>query len=268
MATHVAAFLITVGAYSFARRHSQNLRYSFGTGKVSVLGAYTSAIILGGIAVFMVGESVNRLLNPLPIHINEALFVACLGLTVNVVSALLLKDHNHGEMGHSHSHHSDHSHSQGHAHSHHHDLNLKAAYLHVLADAVTSVLAILALTGGKLFGWTWLDPVMGIVGSGVIAQWSYTLVRDTHVILLDKEPESTDLNQEIRRAIETDGDTRIADLHIWQVGAHKFAAIISLVAHNPKSPAEYKPRLAEHEELVHVTVEVHHCESESLSHKH
>jgi cation diffusion facilitator family transporter len=249
MATHVAAFVITVGAYAFARRHSTNAQYSFGTGKVAVLGAYTSAIVLGGIALFMAVESVNRLLHPLAIHYNEAIIVACVGLAVNVISALLLKDHDHG--------HGDHGHGPG--HSHHHDLNLKAAYLHVIADAVTSVLAITALTGGKIFGWTWLDPIMGIVGSGVIAQWAYGLVRDTNVILLDKEPEESDLNDEIRKAIQADGDSVITDLHIWQVGVRKFAAIISVVAHEPKSPAAYKVPLKEHEELVHVTVEVQKC---------
>jgi cation diffusion facilitator family transporter len=259
MGTHVAAFFITVAAYAFARRHSKNARYSFGTGKVAVLGAFTSAIVLGGIALFMVAESINRLVNPLPIHYNEAIAVACIGLVVNVVSAWMLKDQPHE---HHHHHEDDHSHSHDHAdgHSHHHDLNLKAAYLHVLADAVTSVLAILALTCGKFFGWSWLDPVMGIIGSGIIAQWAYTLVRDTNVILLDKEPETSDLNQQIRNALENDGDTVITDLHIWQIGVHKFAAIISLVAHQPKSPSAYKEILKQHEELVHVTVEVHQCE--------
>jgi cation diffusion facilitator family transporter len=250
MGTHVAAFFITVAAYAFARRHASDRRYSFGTGKVAVLGAFASAIILGAIALVMAGESVHRLFNPLPIHFNEAIVVACVGLAVNIVSALLLKDHPH---------HEDH-----HGHGHHHDLNLKAAYVHVLADAVTSVLAICALTGGKFLGWTWLDPVMGIVGSGVIAQWAYGLVRDTNVILLDREPESSDLNAEIRRAIESDGDTVIADLHIWQVGANKFAAIISIVAHQARSPAAYKALLKEHAELVHVTVEVQRCDAEQM----
>jgi cation diffusion facilitator family transporter len=247
MGTHVAAFLITVGAYSFARRHSKNARFSFGTGKMAVLGAFTSAIVLGGIALFMAGESVNRLFHPLPIHFNEAIVVACVGLGVNVLSAVLLKD--------------PHSHDAHHGHAHHHDINLKAAYLHVLADAVTSVAAILALTGGRFFGWIWLDPVMGMVGSGVIAQWAYALVRDTTVILLDKEPAHCDLNSEIRRAIELDGDALITDLHIWQVGVERFAAIISVAAHEPKSPAAYKEPLKEHCELVHVTVEVQKCET-------
>ena len=248
MGTHVAAFVIAVAAYAFARRHASNRRYSFGTGKVAVLGAFTSAIILGAIALVMACESVHRFLHPLPIHFNEAIAVACVGLAVNVVCALLLKDHPH--------------HEHQHGHAHHHDLNLKAAYIHVLADAVTSLLAIAALTGGKFLGWTWLDPAMGIVGGGVIAQWAYGLVRDTHVILLDREPDSSDLNAEIRRSIESDGDTVIADLHIWQVGVNKFAAIISIVAHQPRSPAAYKALLKEHAELVHVTVEVQRCHAE------
>jgi cation diffusion facilitator family transporter len=249
MGTHVAAFIITVGSYWFARRHTNDSRYSFGAGKVAVLGAFVSAIVLAAVAAFMAGESVNRLLHPLPIHFNEALVVASLGLVVNVVSALLLKD------GHAHSNH------HGHDRHSHHDLNLKAAYLHVLADAVTSLLAITALTGGKAFGWTWLDPAMGLVGSGVITQWAYALARDTNAILLDKEPETSDLKMEIRRAIEADGDTHITDLHIWQLGVNKFASIISVVAHDPKSPAGYKELLAEHEELVHLTVEVQTCEA-------
>ena len=246
MGTHVAAFVITVGAYWFARRHASEARYSFGTGKVAVLGAFTSAIVLAAVAAFMASESVNRLLHPLPIHFNEALVVASLGLAVNVASAWILKD--------------CHAHPDHHGHGHH-DLNLKAAYLHVLADAVTSLLAIAALTGGKFLGWDWLDPVMGIVGSGVIGQWAYALVRDTNAILLDKEPETSDLNLEIRKAIEADGDARITDLHIWQVGVNKFAAIISVVAHAPKPPAAYKEPLAVHEELVHLTVEVQTCEA-------
>lgn len=250
MATHVAAFLITVGAYALARRHSKNEAFSFGTGKIAVLGAYTSAIVLGGIALFMAGESVLRLFHPLPIHFNEAIAVACVGLTVNVVSAWLLRDQHH---------HAGHDHHD-HGHGHEHDLNLKAAYIHILADAVTSLLAIIALTGGKFLGWAWLDPVMGLVGSAVISQWAYGLIRDTNVILLDKQPEDSDLNVEIRKALESDGDTLITDLHIWQIGVNKFAAIIALVAHEPKTPESYKALLKEHEELMHVTVEVHKCD--------
>jgi cation diffusion facilitator family transporter len=248
MSTHVAAFLITAWAYVVTRKNAENRLYSFGAGKVGVLGAYTSAIILAGIALFMAVESVKRLFQPLAIHYNEAIGIAAAGLIVNLVSALLLKDeHHHG-----------HGHEQG-SHSHEHDINLKSAYIHVLADAATSVLAIIALTAGKLWGAAWLDPVMGIVGSAVIAQWAYGLIRQTQVILLDKEPADSDLNQEIRKSIESDGDSVITDLHIWQVGSNKFAAIISLVSHQPKSLEAYKAPLKEHEELVHVTVEIHQC---------
>jgi cation diffusion facilitator family transporter len=249
MATHVAAFVITVGAYALVRRHAGNTAFTFGTGKISVLGAFTSAVVLGGIALFMAGESIQRLFHPLPIHFNEAIAVACAGLAVNIASALLLKDHHHHSAPGLHHHGPEHD----------HDLNLKAAYIHVLADAVTSLLAIIALVGGKTFGWVWLDPAMGLVGSAVISQWAYTLIRDTHVILLDKEPDTSDLNVEIRKALQADSNTLIADLHIWQLAVNKFAAVISVVAHDPKTPAAYKQLLREHEELVHVTVEVNHC---------
>jgi cation diffusion facilitator family transporter len=256
MATHVAAFAITVGAYVLARRHARSASFTFGTGKIAVLGAYTSAIVLGGIALFMAGQSVLRFIHPLPIQFNEAIAVVCVGLAVNVTSALLLKEHHH-----------HHSAAEGHLHhdhDHHHDLNLKSAYIHVLADAVTSVLAIVALSGGKLFGWTWLDPVMGLVGAAVITRWAWTLVRDTHVILLDKQPEETDLGVEIRKAVEADGDTIVTDLHIWQVAVNKFAAVIAVVAHEPRSPQAYKDLLREHEELVHVTVEVNMCDGHDI----
>lgn len=255
MSTHVAAFLITAWAYALTRKNAGNRLYSFGAGKVGVLGAYTSAIILAGIALFMLVESVKRLFQPLAIHYNEAIGIAAVGLFVNLVSAFLLKDSHHHGHGHG-------SHAESHTHSHDHDINLKSAYLHVLADAATSVLAIIALTAGKLWGAAWLDPVMGIVGSAVIAQWAYGLIRQTQVILLDKEPEDSDLNQEIRKSIESDGDSLITDLHIWQVGPNKFAAIVSLVAHQPKSPEAYKAPLKEHEELVHVSVEIHQCKGE------
>jgi cation diffusion facilitator family transporter len=251
MSTHVAAFLITAWAYAVTRKNAGNRLYSFGAGKVGVLGGYTSAIVLAGIALFMLVESVKRLFQPLVIHYNEAIGIAAVGLVVNLVSAFLLKDNPH------------HGHEHGHSsHPHQHDINLKAAYIHVLADAATSMLAIIALTGGKLWGAAWLDPVMGIVGSAVIAQWACGLIRQTQIILLDKEPEDSDLNQEIRKSIESDGDSVITDLHIWQVGSNKFAAIISLVAHHPKSPEDYKAPLKEHQELVHVTVEIHQCGGE------
>ena len=250
MSTHVAAFVLTAVAYSFGRRHAKDAQFTFGTGKIGVLGGFTSAVVLSGIALFMAVESVRRLVTPLPIHFKEAIIVAAVGLVVNLVSAWILKDdpHNHHHHGHDHSHDGP-----------HHDLNLRAAYMHVLADALTSVLAITALTLGYFFGWVWLDPVMGLVGMVVIISWAYMLLRDTSSILLDRIPANTDLPVVIREGIENDGDTKITDLHIWQVGVGKFAAIIGVVAHHPKTPEEYRAALKMHEELVHVTVEVQKC---------
>ena len=255
MSTHVAAFLITALAYYFSRRHSADPRYSFGTGKMGVLGGFASAVILAMIALLMAGESVHRVFNPVRIQFNDAIGVAVVGLLVNVVCALLLKD----------DHHHSHGHSGDHGHAHGSDLNRHAAYVHVLADALTSVTAIVALLAGKFFGWSWLDPVMGIVGSAVVAVWAYGLVRDTSGILLDRTPESSDLPDEIRRAVESDGDAVINDLHIWQVSAGRFAAIVSIVAHDPKPADAYRALLREHEELVHITVEVQHCQEHGSS---
>src|SRR5881396_4233617 len=244
MSTHVIAFLITAVAYYLARRHAANVRFSFGTGKVGVLGGFTSAVVLSIVAFLMAGESVRRLFVPLTIHFNEAIGIACVGLLVNLGCAVLLADRHHDHGGGS---------------AHHHDLNLRAAYLHVLADAFTSVLAITALTGGKFFGWAWLDPVVGIVGSGVVFSWAYTLLRDTSGILLDRTPASSDLPEEIRRTVESDGDSLVTDLHVWQVGTGKFAAIVSIVAHEPRNSDEYRELLREHEELVHLTIATEHC---------
>lgn len=257
MATHVAAFAITALAYWLSRRHADNTRFSFGTGKVGVLGAYTSAIILGGVALYMAGESIARLLTPQVIAFREAIPIAFLGLGVNVLSAFLLK-HDHGD------HHSSHHTHGEHESSHHHDLNLRAAYIHVIADALTSVFAITALTCGLFFGWHWLDPIMGIIGSLVIAQWAYALIRDTNPILLDTESEHSDLSEEIRKALESYEDVVVCDLHVWQVSSGKYAAIISIATHEPKPPDVYKALFCEHEELVHATVEVHRCESVDL----
>jgi cation diffusion facilitator family transporter len=254
MSTHVAAFLITAWAYVVTRKNAGNRLYSFGAGKMGVLGAYTSAIILAGIALFMLVESVKRLFQPLVIHYNQAIAIAAVGLIVNLVSAFLLKDSHHHGHGHEHG-----FHSEPHSHSHEHDINLKAAYIHVLADAATSVLAIIALTAGKLWGAAWLDPVMGIVGSAVVFSWAYKLLRDTSGILLDRTPESSGLRDEIKRAIESDGDSLITDLHVWQIGAGIFAAIVSVAAREPKSPAACRELLRGHTELVHVTIEIHPC---------
>ncbi|PYL57972.1 MAG: cation transporter [Verrucomicrobia bacterium] len=250
MSTHVLAFLITAVAYYFARTQAGNARFSFGTGKVGVLGGFTSAVVLSIVAFLMAGESVHRLFVPLEIHFNEAIGIACLGLLVNLGCAVLLADRHHDHGGGS---------------SHREDLNLRAAYLHVLADAFTSVLAISALMGGKFFGWAWLDPVVGIVGSGVVFSWAYTLLRDTSGILLDRTPASSDLPDEIRRAVESDGDSLVSDLHVWQVGIGKFAAMISVVAHEPKSCDAYRALLRAHDELVHVTIETHLCREDHQS---
>jgi cation diffusion facilitator family transporter len=244
MSTHVLAFLITAVAYYFARTQAGNARFSFGTGKFGVLGGFTSAVVLSIVALLMAGESVHRLFAPLEIHFNEAIGIACIGLLVNLGCAVLLADR-HAETGS--------------GSSHREDLNLRAAYLHVLADAFTSVLAITALTGGKFFGWAWLDPIVGVVGSGVVFSWSYTLLRDTSGILLDRTPASSNLPDEIRSVLESDGDSVVTDLHVWQVGIGKFAAMISVVAHEPKSCDTYRALLRGHDELVHVTIETHLC---------
>jgi cation diffusion facilitator family transporter len=244
MATHVTAFLITALAYYFSRRHAANPLHSFGTAKIGVLGGFASAVVLAVIALLMAGESVHRLFMPLSIHFNEAIGIAVLGLAVNLVCAFVL----------THAHPHDHEH--GH---HHHDLNLRAAYLHVLADAFTSVTAISALLAGKFFAWTWLDPAVGILGSGVVMSWAYSLIRDTGGILLDRTPASSDLPEEIRRAIESDGDSIVTDLHVWQVGVGKFATIVAIVAHEPRTSDQYRERLRGNEELVHVTIETQHC---------
>jgi cation diffusion facilitator family transporter len=249
MGTHAVALGITAFAYYYARRKSDDPNYSFGTGKVGVLGGFASAVVLAVIALLMGAESVRRLINPSPILFNEAIVVAILGLIVNLVSAWLLQD-NHG--------HGNHHHNAIHSHQDH---NLRAAYLHVLADALTSLLAIVALLTGKFFGWIWMDAIMGIVGAMVITKWSYGLLVDTGKILLDR-----DVNQEavdeIRNKIESDSDTRVTDIHIWRVGSHHLSAIISLVTHYPRPPEYYKKLLLDYEEIVHVTIEVNHCEGE------
>jgi cation diffusion facilitator family transporter len=252
MGTHAVALSITAFAYYYARRHSDNPNYSFGTGKVGVLGGFTSAVVLAVIALLIGVESVQRLVSPQPIRFNEAIAVAFVGLVVNVISAFLLQE--------------KHGHHHGHGHDHEHtekfrDHNLRAAYFHVLADALTSVLAIIALFTGKAFGWIWMDPIMGIVGALIISRWSYGLLVDTGKVLLDR-----DVNQEaiaeIRAIIEADSDNRVSDLHVWRVGSHHLSAVISIVTHYPKSPDHYKNLLEEYDEIAHVTVEVNSCDSD------
>lgn len=279
MSTHAGAMLIAALAYWYARREARNSRYTFGTGKLGDLAAFASAIVLALIALLIAAESLVRLANPVEIEFTQAILVAFVGLAVNLASAWLLRDepHHHGHShhhdhggGHHHDHHghhgdhahdSHHGHHGGHAHhghAHHghaEDHNLRAAYLHVLADALTSVLAIGALLFGRAYGWIWLDPLMGIVGGLVIARWSYGLIRDTSRVLLDAVPEKAELAEEIRERLETDGN-RIADLHLWQVGPGHHAAILSIVAQEPQEPMSYKERLRDLTTLSHVTVEV------------
>ena len=257
MGTHSAAFLITLVAYRYSRAHRHDNTFAFSPGKVGVLGAFASSIALGIAAFLMLAESVNRLLHPHVIRFDEAIAIAGVGLGVNLICALLLKDHH----GHEHGKTTHHEHKGGH---HHHDHNLKAAYLHVLADALTSVLAIAALSLGKFYGWHWLDPVMGMVGSIIITRWSYSLVKETSPILLDES-----INSSYRKAIidciEGDADNRIADLHIWRVAPNHFAVIVSIVTHYPKEPDYYRKLLKKFNtaggmnKLSHITVEITRC---------
>jgi cation diffusion facilitator family transporter len=244
MATHAAALGIAAAAYLFARRQARSSRFAFGTGKFGDLAAFSSAIILAMIAVQVAYESAVRLVHPVPIAYGEAIFVAALGLGVNLVSAWLLRD------THDHDHH-------GHGHHHHRDNNLRAAYVHVLADAATSILAILALVMAMLLQWVWADPAVGIVGSLVIASWAYGLIRDSGAVLLDVSADKT-IETVIRDRLETKGD-RVTDLHLWQVGPGHRAAVISIVSDNPLPPATYKRRLRGLRGLSHVTVEVEMC---------
>ncbi|GAO21774.1 MAG: CDF family Co(II)/Ni(II) efflux transporter DmeF [Proteobacteria bacterium] len=264
MSTHAGAMLITALAYRFARKHAGNPRFTFGTGKLGDLAGFASAIVLALIALLIAWESLVRLTQPIHIDFNQAIAVAAVGLAINLVCAWLLKDdhahhgHHHGHHHHAHEH--DHHHGHGHDHDHHapgksRDNNLRAAYLHVLADALTSVLAIVALLVGRSYGWLWADPLMGVVGALVIARWSWGLIKDSGSVLLDAAAEGEEVRQEIREAMEPTGSL-VTDLHVWQVGPGHFAAIVSLMAREPKEPAHYKALLAHIHELSHVTVEV------------
>lgn len=262
MATHAGALGVAAWAYAFARRHARNPRFTFGTGKVGDLAGFASALVLAIVALGIGVESVQRLFEPTSIAFVEATWIAVIGLAVNVASAWLLgHGHHHGhEHDHHHSHGHGHNHGHGHASAHAHaDNNLRSAYFHVLADALTSVLAIAALLAGRYLGWVWLDAAMGIVGAAVIGRWAWGLMRDTGAVLLDAVG-NDGLKREIREAIEDD-DVRIDDLHVWQVGPGKFAAIISLVTGRPLTAGDYAAKVKVHEELVHVTVEVHRLEN-------
>ena len=254
MSTHVAALSISGVAYLLARRWARDERYTFGTWKIEVLGAFASALLLGVVAILMAIESVHRLVVPEPIQFGAALVVAVIGLVVNLVSAWLLEAPARTQAHEQHAH----AHGHDHDHHHHHDLNLRSAYVHVLADAVTSVLAIVALAAGLWAGWTWLDAVMGFVGGAVILWWAKGLIADSSRVLLDREMDSPVVG-EIRAAIQSDGDTELADLHVWRVGRSSHAAVLCVVAENPLTPDDYRARLAGIPTLVHVSVEVNRC---------
>jgi cation diffusion facilitator family transporter len=271
MSTHAGAMLIAAGAYWYARRRARDARFTFGTGKLGDLAGFASAVVLALVALLIASESLMRLASPVPIAFDQAILVAVLGLVVNLVSAFLLRDEPHHHGGHHHGHHHEHEAHHGHHHhdheghhGHHHhggghaaakDHNLRAAYLHVLADALTSVLAIVALLFGRAYGWIWLDPLMGVVGGLVIARWSYGLLRDTGRVLLDVAPQEGALARDIRARLEG-GQDRLSDLHVWQVGPGHHAAILSIVTDEPQEPSVYKERLKDMAGLSHVTVEV------------
>lgn len=247
MGTHVAAFSITIFAYRYAKKHSTSTRFSFGTGKVSVLGGFASAVALVVVALMMALESVHRLFSPQTIRFNEAIGVAFVGLVINLLSAWLLQ--------------SQHGHDHHHGHDHQHDHNLRAAYLHVLADAFTSVLAIVALSAGKYLAWHWLDPIMGIVGAAVITKWAHGLLKETSGILLDGSID-TGIQHRLIQTIEADRDNRVSDIHVWKVGPDHYAAMVSIVTHFPQAPQYYKGLIHDLAKLEHITVEVNPCETE------
>ena len=253
MSTHAGALAIAALAYRFAHSHARDPRFSFGTGKLGELAGFSSAIILALIAMFIGYESVVRILNPVPISFDQATLIAVLGLGVNLLSAWLLRD-DHEHHTHAHGDDDDRDH---HHHDHPHDHNLRAAYLHVLADAMTSVLAIVGLLAGRFYGWIWMDPLMGFVGACVIALWSWGLIRSSAAVLLDIVPNPT-LMDLLRDRLEIDGD-RVTDLHLWRVGSGHTAVIAAVVSDQPKQPAVYKARLNGLAGISHVTVEVHSC---------
>lgn len=251
MSTHAGALVIAALAYSYARRHARDERFVFGTGKLGDLAAFSSALVLAMIALLIGYESIGRLMNPVPISFNEAIPLAAIGLLVNLLSAFLLHD--------GHDHHHDHEHADYH-HQHRADHNLRAAYIHVMADAAVSVLVLIGLIAARLLGWLWIDPVMGILGMLVIANWSWNLIRASGAVLLDMRTEDG-IASEIAGRLETEGD-RITDLHLWRVGPGHSAAVVSLVSDQPEPPTSYKSRLRGITGLSHVTVEVHPCPGE------
>ncbi len=253
MASHTIALVINIFAYVYARRHAYDARYSFGTGKVNALGGFTGAVLLAVFALMMAWGSIERLIHPVSIALNQAIFVVIIGLLVNGISAFILghEDDEHDHDTHEHSGHHHH-------HDYDHDQNLKSAYFHVLADALTSILALIALLTAKYFGLIWMDPLMGIVGAVLVCQWSVGLLRTTSAILLDRQAPS-ELKTKITENIESADDNKVADLHFWAIGPDIYSVIISIVTHHPKPPAYYKNLLPSDLNLAHVTVEVHQC---------
>jgi cation diffusion facilitator family transporter len=287
MGTHAFAMGVSVLAYILARKYSKDEKFTFGTWKIEILGAFSSALVLGIVGVIMIFTSVERIISPLAIHYDQALFVTIIGLIVNVICAMILNtkhgghshpsyhqdahghSNNHGDHesphdDHAHPHdHGDHESPHDHDHSMHHgndDLNFRSAYLHVFADAITSVLAIIALTGAKYFHFNWLDPFMGIVGAALILRWSVSLLKDTSSILLDRQI-NIPLANTIKEKMESDGDTRISDLHLWKVEQSRYACIIALVTAKNYQIDDFKKRLWGFHELVHVTIEVNPCQN-------
>jgi cation diffusion facilitator family transporter len=254
MSSHAVAIGVSTMAYAMARRYSKDHRFAFGTWKIEILGGFASAIFLLGVACLMIFGSFERIVSPRPIQYREAVVIAVLGLVVNVVCASILGNAHHGDESSGHHH--------GHDHGHHHDLNLKSAYVHVIADAATSILAITALIGGWIYGWSWLDPVMGIVGALLVGIWARGLLVDTGKVLLDREMDHPVVD-EIREVVEADadaGDTRITDLHVWRVGKNAYSCALTAVTHDAALTASrIREQLAVHQEIVHSTIEIHLC---------
>jgi cation diffusion facilitator family transporter len=248
MSTHAGALLIAAMAYTYSRRYARDDRFAFGTGKLGDLAAFTSAIALAMIALLIGYESVSRFFTPVPIAFNQAIPIAVLGLGVNLLSAYLLRED-----------HDDHSHPHDHFHHHHRDHNLRAAFVHVMADAAVSALVIIGLVAGRQFGWIWMDPLMGIIATAVILNWSWSLVRAAGAVLLDVSPDPA-LSTKIVERLETRGD-KVSDLHVWRVGPGHMAAIVSLVSDHPETSSAYKQRLSGLSGLSHITVEVERCPS-------
>jgi len=264
MSSHALAIGLSAFAYRAARKYAADPAFAFGTWKIEILASYTSAIFLLGVAGLMVFSSLERLWAPQSIHYPEAMAVAIFGLAVNLVCALILgQAHDHHDHDHSHDHHHDHQHGHNHDHEHHHDLNLKSAYIHVITDALTSVLAIVALAGGWLYGWNWLDPAMGLVGAVLVGLWAKNLILQSGRVLLDREMDHP-VVEEIRAviaALPAAGQTQLTDLHVWRVGGTTYACALAVLTHDPAlTTDQIREQLGIHAEIVHTTIEIQHCD--------